>query len=414
MKAFVIENRNNFVDKLPDNSIAILFSGSTKNKLGDEDYSFTPNRNFYYLTAIDRPRLILMLIKKDNSLDTTLFIERFDEVKAKWVGSVIQADECKEISGIDTYKYLDEFDEIFANKVFNGHLENIYLDLENRSFNTFSDAITMANRINKQYPGLKICDLHNILAKMRQIKKPIEVEKIEKAISITEKGIKSMMRNAEAGMYEYEIEAYFDFELKKAGVKDFAFKSIAASGKNATVLHYSANNCKTSDSDLILFDVGAQYEYYNSDITRTFPVSGRFTPRQKEIYDIVLGGNRLIVNTIKPNIEFKSLNMILKDYYAKELKKIGLIKNADEVSKYYYHGVSHMLGLETHDVGRHNEGLLEAGMVLTVEPGLYIVEEGIGIRIEDDVLVTENGCRVLSPDIPRTTEEIEAYMSEGK
>jgi Xaa-Pro aminopeptidase len=257
-------------------------------------------------------------------------------------------------------------------------------------------------------------DAHPILAKLRQIKRPVEVENIKKAIEITGRGINAMLKNARAGMYEYEIEAYFDFELKRAGVKDFAFKSIAASGKNATVLHYSENNCKAADNDLILLDVGAQYGYYSGDITRTFPVNGKFTPRQRELYDIVLGGNRLIVDTIKPGIEFKSLNIKLKEYYAAELKKIGLIENADEVSKYYYHGVSHMLGLETHDVGRHNEGLLKAGMVLTVEPGLYIAEEGIGIRIEDDVLVTENGCEVLSPDIPRTAEEIEAVMAEGR
>jgi Xaa-Pro aminopeptidase len=355
-----------------------------------------------------------MLVKKDNQTEAMLFTERYDEVKAKWVGAVISQDECKELSGITSFGYIDEFDEVFSGRVFNGHTENIYLDLENRDFNCATPALEFSARLNKNYPALNLYDAHPILAKLRQIKRPVEVENIKKAIEITGRGINAMLKNARAGMYEYEIEAYFDFELKRAGVKDFAFKSIAASGKNATVLHYSENNCKAADNDLILLDVGAQYGYYSGDITRTFPVNGKFTPRQRELYDIVLGGNRLIVDTIKPGIEFKSLNIKLKEYYAAELKKIGLIENADEVSKYYYHGVSHMLGLETHDVGRHNEGLLKAGMVLTVEPGLYIAEEGIGIRIEDDVLVTENGCEVLSPDIPRTAEEIEAVMAEGR
>lgn len=411
MKDFVTQNRAEFAAKLPNDSIAVIFSGKLKKKLGDEFYPFTPDRNFYYLTAIDRPKLALMLVKKDDKVSEMLFTERFDEVKAKWVGAVIGADECKELSGIGEYGYLDEFYEVLSDKIFNGHAKNIYLDLENRDMETYSPAIKLANKIRAQYPALNICDAHGVLAKMRQLKKPVELEKMQKAIDITARGIEAMMKNAAPDMYEYEIEAYFDFELKKAGVTDFAFKSIAAAGKNATVLHYSQNNCIARDGELILFDVGAQYGYYNGDITRTFPVNGKFSARQKQIYDIVLGGNRLIVNTIKPDIEFKSLNETLKAYYAEELKKIGLISKAEEVSKYYYHGVSHMLGLETHDVGRHNEGLLKAGMVLTVEPGLYIAEEGIGIRIEDDVLVTEDGCKVLSEVIPRTTEAIERVMS---
>jgi Xaa-Pro aminopeptidase len=416
VRNFVTENRRLFAENIEDNSIAVIFSGNIKNKLGDEYYPFTPNRNFYYLTVVDRPNLILMLIKKDGITESIMFTERYDELKAKWVGAVIGQDECSELSGVErsSFKYIDEFDECFASRVFNGHTENVYLDLENRDFNADTPALKFASRLMSNYPALKIYDAHSILAKLRQIKGRIEIDRIKKAIEITGKGINAMLRNANAGMYEYEIEAYFDFELKKAGVKDFAFKSIAASGKNATVLHYSENNCRTKDNDLILCDVGAQYEYYNGDITRTFPVNGKFTPRQKQIYDIVLGGNRLIVDMIKPGIEFKSLNVKLKEYYAVELKRIGLIENSDEVAKYYYHGVSHMLGLETHDVGRHNEGLLKAGMVLTVEPGLYIAEEGIGIRIEDNVLVTENGYEVLSPDIPRTTEEIEAVMAEGR
>ena len=246
------------------------------------------------------------------------------------------------------------------------------------------------------------------------IKEDCEIEKIEKAIDITKKGIYAMMSNSKSGMMEYEIEAYFDFELKRNGVKDYAFKSIAASGKNGTVLHYSDNNCKTNDNDLILFDVGAQWGYYNGDITRTFPVNGKFTPRQKEIYNIVLEGQRKVIKAIKPGLEFKRLNEILKEHYALELKKIGLISCDDEVSKYYYHSVSHMLGLETHDVGRHNEGLLQEGMVFTVEPGLYIAEEEIGIRIEDNIVVTSDGCRILSKDIIRTVDEIESFMAGNR
>lgn len=399
---------------MEDNSVTILFSGKAPKKLGDENYSFTPLRNFYYMTGLDRQNMIVVLYKKGNDFETTVFIERYDEVKAKWVGAVMLPDEVRNISGISNVSYLDEFDEIFASIMFNKRIENVYMDFENRDFVAFGDAFNLSDRISKNYPYIKFINVHNTIAEFRMIKEECEIEKIEKAIDITKKGIYAMMENSKAGMMEYEIEAYFDFELKRSGVKDFAFKSIAASGKNGTVLHYSDNNCRTNENDLILFDVGAQWEYYNGDITRTFPVNGKFTPRQKEIYNIVLEGQKKVIEAIKPGLEFKRLNEILKEHYALELKKIGLINSADDVSKYYYHGVSHMLGLETHDVGRHNEGLLQEGMVFTVEPGLYIAEEEIGIRIEDNIVVTSDGCRILSKDIIRTVDEIESFMAGNR
>lgn len=413
-KEFFENNRKKLYDVMEDNSVTILFSGKAPKKLGDENYSFTPLRNFYYMTGLDRQNMIVVLYKKGNDFETTVFIERYDEVKAKWVGAVMLPDEVRDISGSSNVSYLDEFDEIFASIMFNKRIENVYMDFENRDFVAFGDAFNLSDRISKNYPYIKFINVHNIIAEFRMIKENCEIEKIEKAIDITKKGIYAMMANSKAGMMEYEIEAYFDFELKRSGVKDFAFKSIAASGKNGTVLHYSDNNCRTNENDLILFDVGAQWEYYNGDITRTFPVNGKFTPRQKEIYNIVLEGQKKVIEAIKPGIEFKRLNEILKEHYAVELKKIGLISSDDEVSKYYYHGVSHMLGLETHDVGRHNEGLLQEGMVFTVEPGLYIAEEEIGIRIEDNIVVTNDGCRVLSKDIIRTVDEIESFMAGNR
>lgn len=410
-KSFFENNRKKLYNAMKDNSAALLFSGNAPQKLGDENYPFTPLRNFYYMTGLDRQNMAVLLYKKGDICETTAFIERYDEVKAKWVGAVMLPDEVKNISGILNIAYIDEFDEIFSSLMFNKRIENVYMDFENRDFNAFGKTFDLSDKIRKNYPYVNFINAYNIIAEFRRIKESCEIEKIKKAIDITQKGIYSMMSNSKAGMMEYEIEAYFDFELKKNGIKDFAFKSIAASGKNATVLHYSDNNCKTQNNNLILFDVGAQWEYYNGDITRTFPVNGKFTPRQRQIYDIVLEGQQRVIDAIKPGLEFKRLNEILKEYYTLKLKEIGLIKNADEVSRYYYHGVSHMLGLETHDAGRHNEGILEKGMVFTVEPGLYISEEEIGIRIEDNVVVTEEGCKVLSKDIIKTADEIESFMA---
>lgn len=410
-KCFFEENRRKLYDKLENNSIVLLYSGKAPQKLGDESYNFTPLRNFYYMTGLDRQNMIVMLYKKDNLYQTTLFIEPFDELKAKWVGAVMLSDDARSKSGIEDINYIYNFDEVFSALMFNKRVEHIYMDFENRSFKLDNFVEKLSKRIAENYPYVDFRNVHNTIAELRMIKSKYEVENIKKAIDITGKGIYSMMSHSRAGMMEYEIEAYFDFELKKNGVKDFAFKSIAASGKNATVLHYSDNNCKTGENDLILFDVGAQWNYYNGDITRTFPVNGHFTPRQKEIYNIVLEGQQKVISSIKPGLEFKRLNEILKEHYAVELKRIGLITCDDEVSKYYYHGVSHMLGLETHDVGRHNEGVLEEGMVFTVEPGLYIEQESIGIRIEDNVVVTSTGCDVLSKNIIKTVEDIEKFMA---
>ncbi len=409
--SFYTNNRNKLFSAIEDSSAVILLSGAAPVKAGDEFYPFTPSRNFYYMTGLDDENIILLMCKKDDITQTTLFIARPDPIAAKWTGETVSADDAEKISGISDIKYRDDFESSLSSVIFNKRLKNVYLDLENRDISCSTQAIKLSERIKSGYPYVNILNVYDIIAEFRKIKEPCEISEIEKAIEITKKGIYSMMKNAKAGMAEYEIEAYFDFELKKNGVKDFAFKTIAASGKNAAVLHYSSNDGITGENDLILCDLGAQWHYYNGDITRTFPVNGRFTPRQKEIYNTVLEGQKKVISAIRPGIEFRSLNTILIDYYEKALKELGLIKDKSEVGKYYYHGVSHSLGLETHDAGRHNEGLLEAGMVFTVEPGLYIEEEGIGIRIEDNVLVTDDGCRVLSDDIIKEADDIENFMA---
>lgn len=413
MKNFFCNNRKKIADFIDDKSIIVLFAGEAPFKRGDEKYPFSPDRNFYYSTGLNNQNLIYMGYKINGNFSEKLFLERFDPIQAKWVGAVIEKEEAENISGISNFKYIDEFEADFSNIVFSNRIEKVYLDLENRQMKRYTPAFEFSNKILKNYPYISIINCYNQFAEFRRIKEDFEIQQIKKAIDITKNGILSMMKNTKAGMFEYEIEAYFDFAVKFFGANDFAFKSIAASGKNATVLHYSENNCKTKKDDLILFDVGAQFGYYNGDITRTFPVCGKFTEKQKTIYDIVLRGQKKVIENIMPKVPFKKLNEILKEFYFEELKKIGLIdKNAEieAVSEFYYHSVSHMLGLETHDAGRHNEGLLEKGMVITVEPGLYIEKDSIGIRIEDDVLVTENGCEVLSKDIIKEISDIENFM----
>ena len=238
-----------------------------------------------------------------------------------------------------------------------------------------------------------------------------EIEEIKKAIDITQKGIEAILTNI-GPMKEYQLESYFDQAIKYHGASGYAFPTIAASGKNGCCLHYQDNNSDMMAGDLVLFDLGAHYNMYCADISRTFPVSGKFSLRQKEIYEIVLGGQEEVFKAAKPGVTTRELNQILLQYFAKELKRIGLIQEDKEVSKYYYHGVSHHIGLECHDLCEYIP--LQAGSIISNEPGLYIAEENIGIRIEDDVLITETGCENLSKNIIKTVEEIEAFIAKGK
>lgn len=413
MNNFFESNRKKLYKHIKEKSLVVLFAGKAPLKIGDEKYMFAPNRNFYYITGVDKENIIFVMFKYNNIINEYLYIEKYDEIESKWTGEVISPQKSTEISGIENIKYLDCFYDDIYFIIFNNRIEQIYIDCENR-YGIPSSSIQFAQNIKNNYPAVNIIDIYPIISKLRTIKDEYEIKNICRAVEITKRALYMMVKLTQPGLKEYEIEAYFDFALKKMGVKDKAFQTIAASGKNATVLHYVENNSETKDGDLILFDLGAQYNYYNADITRTFPVNGKFTKRQKQIYNIVLQGQSLVIESIKPGIEFKMLNEILKDYYYIELRKIGLVENKEDVDKYYYHNVSHFLGLETHDTGRNNEGILKEGMVLTVEPGLYISEESIGIRIEDDVLVTKNGCEILSKDIIKTIDEIEAFMENDE
>lgn len=411
-KEFFTQNRKKLRESLEDNSILLLFAGTAPYKSADEQYQFVPNRNFYYLTGIDKDKIILLISKIDGKVSEKLFIQRPDPIMAKWVGATISEEESKVASGIEDIEYLDRFEMSIGSILNRNRIENIYLDLERQEIKTsITEAQYFAKMIKERYPYIGIKNIYHDIAELRMIKSDEEIELIRKAIEITNDGIMNMVHKIKPEMMEYEVEAYFDFTLNMNGITNKAFDTIAAAGKNATILHYTDNNSKAKDGDLILFDLGAQYKYYNADISRTFPVNGKFTERQKDIYNIVLQAQKAVEEAAKPGLPLKELNEIAKKVLGEGLKELGLIKEDKEISKYYFHGVSHYLGMDTHDVGPYNV-VLKPGMVITNEPGLYIEEEGIGIRIEDDLLITEDGCENLSKYIIKTVEEIEDYMNK--
>ncbi|MFD6510508.1 aminopeptidase P family protein [Bacillus sp. NPDC060175] len=411
---FFAQNRERLVNTLPDESITILFAGQSPHMSADAHYKFVPNRNFYYLTGIDEPNIIFVLKKFGNSVEETLFIEKSDPVLEKWVGKTVSKEEAEQISGIKKVVYIESFEKTMTNTLFAENVKHVYLDLERREWKgTETKPLAFAKHVREQYPHITIGNVYPDICELRVFKTEEEIEKIKEAIVVTQEGIYNVLKQAKAGIMEYELEAHFDFTLKSSGIKYHAFDTILASGKNATVLHYEDNDAQIQNGDLVLLDLGAQKDYYNADISYTFPASGTFSSCQKQIYNIVLKALKETTELIKPGLKFAALNEHTKKVLAEECKAIGLIQEDEELSKYYYHGVSHFLGLDTHDVGTYKDRVLEAGMVITIEPGLYIEEESIGIRIEDDILVTKDGYENLSKDIIRSVEEIEEFMSEN-
>lgn len=397
--------------------VAFIFSGSAPMKSLDQAYPFCVDRNFYYLTGIEKENMILVLRKTSNGdIFESLYIEPFDEVLAKWVGPRMRAAEATEISGIRSVRDIGDFSKdlngIVSGNRGAGKLD-VYLDLWRHKENQpDTPAHTLAAKLKQRYPAVEIFDIFGTMAALRAVKSDDEIILMRKAQDSTRIAIEAMMKHAYPGINEAELEGVFDFALMKQGVRLHAFNSIIAGGVRATTLHYEENNCVVEDGQLVLIDLGSTYSNYCADISRTFPINGKFTKRQKELYDTVLQAQNIVIKNAKPGLTMGDLNKMVIDYYETRLDDLGLRKDGKGVRDYYYHGVSHSLGLDTHDICSDRERTLKPGMVITVEPGLYVEDEEIGIRIENDILITEDGCIDLSSDILRTTEDIEAFMAK--
>lgn len=408
-KSFYRANRRALLKNIEnENALAVFSTGYAVSCSADENYPFQVNTNAYYLTGIMQENVYLVLIKENGTLTERLYIDEYDENYAKWIGHRLTKKEASEISGVamKNIRYRASFKDDMK-KLIEGKV--LYLDLEknkNTNFNSFGLSM------EKEYATkCEIQDAYPFVITLRYAKKPCEVDEILHAISVTKKGIEALMRNSRPGMKEYELEAYFDFVLKSEGQHKFAFTTIAASGKNATTLHYSENNTEMKDGDLVLFDLGAKSNGYSADITRTFPVNGKFTPLQKTVYEIVLAANKKVASVASAGMTMGELQKICIDVLAGGCLEAGLIKERDEIKRVYFHGVSHSLGLDTHDPNVRNTPL-PVGAVITDEPGLYFPEHNIGIRIEDDLLITKTGAVNLSADIIKEVDEIEAFMAQ--
>ncbi|MEC9484927.1 MAG: aminopeptidase P family protein [Candidatus Izemoplasma sp.] len=419
MKNLSKQHRDALLRRIDDRSMVILYSGEAPHKTTDQYYFFTPNKNFHYLTGLMEQKMKLVLIKDGTTKKCYLFIEETTEYMRQWVGERMSKEEASEISGIDVknIKYLSEFDT-FIDRVMGYKRglavrvpKHLYLDLyrprpmdEALSLSVFSDII-------KNYKELNIMSVNEHLSYLRMFKDAYELSQLQEAIDITDKGLKRVMDELANRDNEQQIEADFLHEITLRGATTNSFNTIAASGKNATVLHYENNNEPLEDGNLILLDLGALYNNYGADISRTYPINGTFSKRQKALYNIVLDVNKATIDYVKPGLSWDDLNAFAKDLLAEKCMDIGLIDNKEDIKKYYYHSIGHFLGLDVHDVGHYIETLQE-GMVLTIEPGLYVKEENIGIRIEDNILITKEGAKNLSQHIIKEVDDIEAYMKK--
>lgn len=407
-----VERREALLNKLPDKSVVILFSGITHKASADSEYPFAVNTNFYYLTGIKQENSCLILAKIDQERFEYLFIDPFDELKEKWTGRKLKAEDAVNISGVKNILFSDHLeskvDDLLAKTSSYGDVDHVYLDLEPELF--IAKKYTTeeyALDLNTKY-GVKVENIFEEIIKMRMIKSPAEIAALKESIALTNKALNAVMKYLKDGQYEYQVANMFEYIIKDQKAK-LSFPTIAAYGKNATILHYPDLESKIHDGHLILLDLGANLTGYCADISRTYPVNGVYNPLQRQIYEVVLAANKAVIDFIRPGLTIAELQAFTREFMATKLLEAKLIENKEEIGHYYYHNVSHHLGLDTHDQSIR-ELKLVPGNVITVEPGLYFAKYGIGIRIEDNVVVTEDGAINLSSEIIKEIADIEKYM----
>ena len=421
--ALFIKNRKNFASSMQKNSMAIFNSNDIYPISADSTMSFEQHRDLFYLSGVDQEESVLMLFPDcpNENLREVLFLKETNEHIAVWEGEKLTKEAAFNTSGVQTVFWLQDLEKVLFEMT--TYCDTFYINT-NEHYRANVATETREDRFTKwllaKYPAHRVAKSNPILQSLRAVKDPIELELMQQACNITEKGIRRVLKFLQPGVWEYEIEAELIHEFIKNRSKGFAYTPIIASGNNANVLHYTENNQQCNAGDLILLDVAAEYANYSSDLTRTFPVSGRFSQRQKAVYNAVNHVKKEATKLLIPGTIWKDYHVEVGEIMTAELLKLGLLDKADvqnedknwpAYKKYFMHGTSHHIGLDTHDYGLLHKPM-EANMVFTVEPGIYIPEEGFGIRLEDDVVVQENGAPFnLMGTIPIEADEIEEIMN---
>jgi Xaa-Pro aminopeptidase len=412
-KRFYVENRQRLTAHLTENDAMLFFSGEPVRKTADEDFPFFSNRNFLYLTGIQQEQSALLLQRRGDLVSVCLFVSPPDFEREIWTGRRFTEEEIHEISGVEGVEDIQDLGKILDELLSSRPVITLWLCFDAQAAErSFDIEREFARHIRNRHPHVVIRNSYPLLAAMRKIKAPEEIDAIRKAMQITGAGILRMMRMARPGMLEYELEAEFQAELAAHGQRRTAFPSILAGGERIFYLHYANPMSILADGELILSDVGAVHDEYGADISRVFPANGRFSERQAQIYRIAYAANRAVMEQVRPGVFFPQLNRTCREVSFEGLQALGLLDDFADIRRYVWHGAVHHIGLNTHDVGGYDEPIAE-NMVFTVDAGIYVREWGIGLRIEDNVLVTTNGYENLSAAIPATIEEIQNLMASG-
>ena len=412
--------RDNLFSLMRDNSVAIIFSGVSKIASEDSLYPFVVNNSFFYLTNIQQEHSVLMMVKTLGEKKSYLFIDPFNELKEKWTGRRLTFEEAEQLSDLQNVYSYDNFENMLnlaltrENNQF-GHVSTLYLDLTPEiKIGDELSTIMFREQLEAEYEGLETLDLKPFVTSLRMVKSPYEVEQIKDAIATTNLGINKLILSLRPGIMEYELADIFEMFGRGHNRSKLAFDTIVASGKNAICLHYPTQNCAVRNEDMILFDLGFKSNGYSADISRTFPVNGTFSGNGKKVYEAVLNCNKAVIEYAHSGLTIADLQAFAKEFLKNECVRLGLLGKDEDIQKVYYHNVSHHLGLDTHDAA-NREKPLEEGNVITVEPGLYFADLGIGVRIEDDVLIHEKNAECLSIGIPKEIEDIEKlFKTKGQ
>lgn len=418
-----IKNRANFATEMRPNSLAVFNSNDIYPISADSTMPFEQHRDIFYLCGIDQEESVLFLFPDcpNENLREVLFVRETNEHIAVWEGEKLTKEAAFKISGIKTVFWLEDLDNVLFEMA--TLCDTFYINT-NEHYRANVVTETREDRFTKElllkYPAHSVAKSNPILQRLRAVKDKIELDLMQHACNITEKGFRSVLDFVKPGVWEYEIEAELLHKFVRNRSKGFAYTPIIASGKNANILHYTDNNQQCKNGDLILLDVAAEYANYSSDLTRTIPVSGKFSHRQRAVYNAVNYVKKEATKMLLPGVLWKEYQAEVGKIMTLELLKLGLLdkadvqnedKNSPAYKKYFMHGTSHHLGLDTHDYGLLNEPM-QANMVFTVEPGIYIPEEGFGIRLEDDVVIQEKGVPFnLMGNIPIEADEIENLMN---
>ncbi|MFO7811027.1 MAG: Xaa-Pro aminopeptidase [Candidatus Delongbacteria bacterium] len=413
-KGFFEKNRKKLSKKLPDASVTFVLSSLDKIKNRDTFYRYKQDSNYFYLTGLELKRSVLAIYKYGGRTHEVLFRKVLDPTLEKWVGRNIPLEDIRKISGISDVRDIRDLDDFYRTVFVSMGMEKVFLYNEfipDLAVPTYTQVF--GSNLKNRFNFIKISPLNPLIDPLRRVKEEAEIKMIKRAIDITAAGLNDVLTKISTGISENECEGILLYNYLKHGSVQPAFLTISASGSNATVLHYEDNNKRSSKGDLILFDTGAEYKNYASDISRTLPVSKKYTPEQKKFYNIVLDASKKTKKHAKAGVKLSELQEITKDVLFRGLFDLKMVKEKKDLMNYYYHGVSHFMGLDTHDVGNTSEKL-PAKSVITVEPGLYIAEKNIGIRLEDDILIKPGGNTNLSSHIPIEIEEIEDIMNKRK